>query len=364
MMMPNKQIETAGKEDMTRERENASRLLCDRKRRGGKLPENYIRRPSERPRLTEVVSSRAIPLIDMKDWSSDRPKAIQEIGRACLEYGFFQIVNHGVPEIVTKSMIEVSAEFFEMPTEDRIELYSDDPSKTTRLSTSFKVDREKVFNWRDFLRLHCYPVKDHVHTWPSKPLHYRKVAITYCTEVRALVLKLLEAISESLGLEPGFLDKALGNHAQHMAINYYPLCPDPELTFGLPPHSDPNALTVLLQDEVSGLQVFKDGQWIAVNPIPNSFVVNIGDQIQVLSNSRYKSVLHRAVVNSRKARISIPTFYCPSPEAIMAPAPALVDSEQLPLYRSFSYMEYYQKFWSKELQGKSCLDYFMREEPT
>lgn len=96
-----------------------------------------------------------------------------------------------------------------------------------------------------------------------------------------MTLRLLDAISESLGLEPDFLNNALGKHGQHMAINYYPRCPNPELTYGLPSHTDPNALTVLLQEHISGLQVLNNGSWIAVHPIPNSFVVNIGDQIQV-----------------------------------------------------------------------------------
>lgn len=95
------------------------------------------------------------------------------------------------------------------------------------------------------------------------------------------MLKLLEAISESLGLEKGYMDKALSKQAQHMAINYYPPCPQPELTYGLPGHKDPNALTVLLQDQVPGLQVLFGGKWVTVKPIPGTFVVNIGDQIQV-----------------------------------------------------------------------------------
>eukprot|EP01018_Ginkgo_biloba_P028713 Gb_33332 [translate_table: standard] len=140
-----------------------------------------------------------------------------------------------------------------------------------------------------------------------------------------------------------------------MAINYYPQCPDPELTFGLPPHSDPNVITVLLQDEVSGLQVLENQQWIAVHPIAR--VCELLHR-NVLSNGEYKSVLHRAVVNSSKARISIPTFYCPSPDAIIGPAPPLVNNENHALYRSFAYKDYYHTFWSKDLHGKSCLDFF------
>jgi len=103
----------------------------------------------------------------------------------------------------------------------------------------------------------------------------------YCTSVRGLVLRLLEAISESLGLERDCIDKKLGGHGQHMAMNYYPPCPQPELTYGLPAHTDPNLITILLQDHVPGLQVLRNGKWIAVNPIPNTFIVNIGDQMQV-----------------------------------------------------------------------------------
>jgi len=68
-----------------------------------------------------------------------------------------------------------------------------------------------------------------------------------------------------------------------MAVNFYPPCPEPELTYGLPAHTDPNALTILLQDlSVAGLQVLlKDGKWVAVNPHPDAFVINIGDQLQV-----------------------------------------------------------------------------------
>ena len=109
----------------------------------------------------------------------------------------------------------------------------------------------------------------------------RQVVGTYSTEARALALRLLEAISESLGLERGHMVTAMGRHAQHMAVNYYPPCPQPELTYGLPGHKDPNAITLLLQDGVSGLQIQRDGRWVAVNPVPNALVINIGDQLQV-----------------------------------------------------------------------------------
>jgi hypothetical protein len=104
----------------------------------------------------------------------------------------------------------------------------------------------------------------------------------YCSAVRELGFRLYVAISEGLGLDGAYIKEALGEQEQHMAVNFYPRCPAPELTYGLPAHTDPNALTILLMDQqVAGLQVLKDGRWIAVNPRPGALVVNIGDQLQV-----------------------------------------------------------------------------------
>lgn len=110
----------------------------------------------------------------------------------------------------------------------------------------------------------------------------RDIVSSYCIQVRELGFRIQELISESLGLEKDHVNNVLGEQGQHMAVNFYPPCPEPELTFGLPGHTDPNALTILLQDQsVAGLQVLKDGKWVAVNPHPDAFVINIGDQLQV-----------------------------------------------------------------------------------
>lgn len=81
--------------------------------------------------------------------------------------------NHGVPEEMIKDMLSIAREFFKMPESERLKMYSDDPSKTTRLSTSFNVRTEKLSNWRDFLRLHCYPLEDYVQEWPNNPPSFR-----------------------------------------------------------------------------------------------------------------------------------------------------------------------------------------------
>ncbi|KAM3369095.1 hypothetical protein ACQJBY_017157 [Aegilops geniculata] len=339
----------------------AKPLLSDLVAQSRQVPSSHIRAVRDRPDLANVdhVSGAGIPLIDLKHLDGPgRRRVVEAIGAACENDGFFMVTNHGIPEAVVEGMLRVAREFFHLPESERLKCYSDDPKKAIRLSTSFNVRTEKVSNWRDFLRLHCYPLESFVDQWPSNPPAFREVVGTYSTEARALALRLLEAISESLGLERGHMVKAMGRHAQHMAVNYYPSCPQPELTYGLPGHKDPNAVTLLLQDGVSGLQVQRDGRWVAVSPVPGALVINIGDQLQALSNDRYKSVLHRVIVNSESERISVPTFYCPSPDAVVAPAEALVDGGHPLAYRPFTYQEYYEEFWNMGLESASCLDRF------
>ncbi|ESR57951.1 hypothetical protein CICLE_v10023547mg, partial [Citrus x clementina] len=234
------------------------------------IPSNYIRPASNRPNLDGVYLDDCIPQIDLRYLNgSNRSDVVKQTGQACQDYGFFRTENNGIPEEVMDKMLCLSRQFFHLP--------------------------------EDYVRLHCYPLEDYMHEWATNPQSF------------------------SLGLERDYPIKALGNHGQHMAINYCPLCPQPELTYGLPCQTDPNVITILLQDDVPGLQVLINGRWVAVNPISRTFTVNIGGQIQVLSNDRYKSVLHRAIVNCNKERISIPTIYCPSPDAMIGPAPHLIN---------------------------------------
>lgn len=114
---------------------------------------------------------------------------------------------------------------------------------------------------------------------------FSEVFDEYAKEMGTLMNRLLSLISLGLGLEKDLLKKKIGDKPILKAQgNYYPPCPDPELTLGLSVHTDLNALTVVLQSEgVTGLQVIKDGKWVSVDPVPNAFVVNLGDQIQVTS---------------------------------------------------------------------------------
>jgi isopenicillin N synthase-like dioxygenase len=123
-------------------------------------------------------------------------------------------------------------------------------------------------------------------------LFNRQAAVNYSKETKFLYIMVVGAILESLGLAETTkdIDENDGDHhiikefqdgSQLLVVNCYPSCPEPDLTLGIPPHSDYGFLTLLLQDEVKGLQIQHEGRWVTVEPIPNSFVINVGDHLEV-----------------------------------------------------------------------------------
>lgn len=118
-----------------------------------------------------------------------------------------------------------------------------------------------------------------------------------------------------------------------MKINYYPKCPQPELALGVEAHTDVSALSFILHNMVPGLQLFYGGKWVTAKCVPNSIIVHIGDTLEILSNGKYKSILHRGLVNKEKIRISWAVFCEPPKEKIiLKPLPETVTEAEPPLF--------------------------------
>ncbi|KAL4651713.1 hypothetical protein ACB092_01G180800 [Castanea dentata] len=303
------------------------------------VPETYTLPPESRPGQTQVPLCETIPVIDLEgELSFDRTHLIKQIIQASQEFGLFQLINHGVSEKLVHDVIDVGKEFFELPAKDKVSLYSEDPKQSCRLYTSIDYDSEKVHYWRDTLRHPCHPLEEHMQFWPEKPPHYREVVGNYSAEVWKLSLWVLDLICEGLELESRYLREEL-SPVQSMAINHYPPCPDPCLTLGLPKHSDVNLITFLLQGESHVLQILKDGQWLAVEPLPNAFVVNVGHMIHIISNGKLSSADHRVVTNKKVARTTVTSFIHPCNNCRIEPAKVLSDCSP-PLYRDFAYKDF------------------------
>ncbi|XP_042487733.1 probable 2-oxoglutarate/Fe(II)-dependent dioxygenase [Macadamia integrifolia] len=179
----------------------------------------------------------------------------------------------------------------------------------------------------------------------------------YSLEMKKLALALLEQMGKALKMETGEITKIFDDGLQGMRMNYYPPCPRPEQVIGLSPHSDAVGITILLQlNELEGLQIKKDGNWIPVKPLPDSFIVNIGDIMEIVSNGIYRSIEHRATVNSKKERLSMATFYSPNPDGEVGPARSLIGPGRPALFRRKGVADYFKALFTRKLDGKSYIE--------
>ncbi|KAL7589677.1 hyoscyamine 6-dioxygenase [Lactuca sativa] len=323
------------------------------------LPENYVFPVQSRPGDATVPFCNTLPMIDLNTaFAGGRQDAVQQVLEACQDFGVFQVINHGVDEDLVIDTMRVVKEFFDMPNEDKANVYSEDPNKKCRLYTStYDYENEKVHLWRDNLRHHCHPIDEFLHLWPQKPARYGDVVKKYSLQVGDLSSRILELICEGLGLGPTYFGDGLTG-VQLFSANHYPPCPNPNLALGLPKHCDANLITFLLQDDISGLQLYRNGEWLGIEPIPNAFVVILGHQAQVISNGKLTSPEHRAVTNSTDHRTSIVYSINPKPDSIIEPAKALINDSNPPLYRAFQFKEFLKTYEVKKDYNEGALEDF------
>nr|XP_043611361.1 hyoscyamine 6-dioxygenase-like [Erigeron canadensis] len=322
------------------------------------LPESYIFPPERRPGTYIIPSSKDIPLIDLENINGpERALIAQQIVKACQNFGLFQVINHGVSRELMDQTMKVFKEFFASPAEFKAIFYSNDLNSSCRLYTStLNYENEKIHYWRDNLTHRCHPLEDHIDCWPEDP-HYRKVVGEYSIEVKKFLLTILELICDGMGLERGYFKGELIKN-QLISVNHHIPCPDPSLTLGMQAHCDPNLISILQQGNVCGLQALKDGQWIGVEPLPDSFVVIPGLQLRVISNGKLKSVVHRVVTDSKKSRTTIGTFLIPSNDILIRPADALLGSPDKPMYHGYTYKEFFSTFIGNNCEAERALECF------
>lgn len=171
-----------------------------------------------------------------------------------------------------------------------------------------------------------------------------------------IVEVLLKSMAKALNLaENSFLNQYGERPVMYTRFNFYPPCPRPDIVHGLKPHADGSAITIVLPDEqVEGLQFLKDDQWVRIPINPHALLVNVGDQLEMMSNGIFKSPIHRAVINSEKERISVAVFCAPGVGEEVGPVEELINDRRPRLYKTAKdYPEIYFKYYQ---QGKRPIE--------
>ncbi|XP_057812542.1 2-oxoglutarate-dependent dioxygenase 19-like [Salvia miltiorrhiza] len=286
-----------------------------------------------------------------------RSKAVHDLATACREWGFFILVNHGVPESLVEAMFRAVKEFFNLPKSEKKQYEAksaSDPIKCGNFNVA-NTSNQSFTLWRDYLKLYVHP---NFHC-PHQPQLLRDVVSEYTQITRKLASKLIEAVCEALELNQRYVGEILkmDSSFQMFATNYYPRCPQPDEAIGIPAHTDPGLFTFLIHNGVAGLQIEHDGKWFNADSPRNSILVNAADQLEIFTNGRCKSVKHRAVVNEERERISIVVANGPSGEAVVGPAAALVEKDGGAMYNAMKYEEYVEsQLTNTRVGGKSLLE--------
>ncbi|XP_074279936.1 1-aminocyclopropane-1-carboxylate oxidase homolog 4-like [Silene latifolia] len=322
------------------------------------LPRIFHHPPENRipvPDLNSDSDSDPIPVIDLL--GTPREEAVEKVKEACTKYGFFQIVNHGVPVSLLRRLVDAIKAFHEQPAEVRKEYYDRGTSTGCNYFSNVDLFVSKAASWRDTLQMRLGPSIIDVEAIPAI---CRNEILEWDKEVKQLGELLLGLFSEGLGTSIDRLKELSCLESRVMVGHYYPHCPEPEKTVGITSHADPVIFTALLQDQVGGLQVKHEDKWVDVKPIPGALVINVGDLLQIISNGKYNSVDHRVYANPlQDPRVSIAVFFNPgNREDTYGPLPELVSPEEPALYQEFKLSEFLTRFFTKELDGKSLVNFF------
>ncbi|KAL6867675.1 hypothetical protein ACP4OV_015699 [Aristida adscensionis] len=329
---------------------------------GVSIDEAFVQAPEHRPQPT-VAEATGIPVIDLSPLAvagEDAAGVVEalaaEVGAACRDWGFFVVVGHGVPEEAVARATAAQRAFVALPAESKAAVRR---SEAAPLGYYESEHTKNVRDWKEVFDLvprepppppppAAAAVSDGAlvfkNKWPEDLPGFREALEEYAKAMEELAFKLLELIARGLSLRP---DRLFGffkdNQTTVLRLNHYPPCPSPDLALGVGRHKDYGALTVLYQDDVGGLDVRRrsTGEWVRVKPVPNSFVINLGDIMEVWSNNIYQSSEHRVSVNSEKERFSMPFFFNPASYTVVEPLEELVSEENPPKYNAYNWGDFF-----------------------
>ncbi|KAK6148539.1 hypothetical protein DH2020_019451 [Rehmannia glutinosa] len=283
-----------------------------------------------------------IPTVDLSVFlRSDGDEAAKQvakeiISRACGEYGFFQVVSHGIPlELMSRAM-DLCKTFFGLPDEEKLK------SRTragSPVPAGYGKQPDQSADKNEYLLM--LPPNNCNNVLPNNPPGFRAALEDIFTHFSKTGEVIESIINDYLGLPPNFLKEYNNDRSwDWMNVKHYFPATETE-NVGISSHKDGNAITFVFQDEVGGLEVLWNGQWIPIVPSKGTLVVNVGDVIQVLTNEKLKSALHRVTRPKGRSRYSISFFYNLQGDKLVEPFPHFTTQiGEPPKYKGFLYKDY------------------------
>ncbi|KNA10532.1 hypothetical protein SOVF_143090 [Spinacia oleracea] len=307
-----------------------------------------------------------IPTIDLNS-----PDVKSLIVKACKEFGFFKVVNHGVPIEMTRQLEDEASKFFSLPQGLKESAGNPNPFGYGNK----KIGRNGDVGWIEYLLLSAsdeFISQTCLSIYPDNPDVFRCALNNYISKMKKMGVRVLETMAEGLNLK-GEDRYALSNLIKdsksdsYFRLNHYP--PRPEAfegingrnLVGFGEHTDPQIISVLRSNKIGGLQIsLNDGTWVSVPPDDNSFFILVGDSLQVMTNGRFKSVKHRVLADNMKSRLSMIFFAGPPLCQKIAPLPCIMQKGEESLYEEFTWCEYKKSAYKSRLSENRLLRFVKR----
>lgn len=322
---------------------------------GEQLPENYIYPDGDYEVIDDSLPTVDIPVIDLSLLSSSSEE-LNKLRSALSSWGCFQAINHGMTSSFLDKVRQLTKQFFALPIKEK-QKYARPVDAMEGYGNDMVLSEKQTLDWTDRLYLTVCPEdRRKLEFWPRDPKTFREILHEYTMNSNHIAELLLKAMAMSLNIEENcFLDQCGEQALMYARFNFYPPCPRPKNVLGLKPHADGSSITILLQDkEVEGLQVLKDDHWFRVPILPHALLINIGDQVEMMSNGIFHSPVHRVVTNSERERISMAMFCIPEPQREIGPADGLISEIRPRLYKNVK--NFVDLYFQNYQQGKRLID--------
>ncbi|KAB8256177.1 hypothetical protein BDV32DRAFT_153496 [Aspergillus pseudonomiae] len=286
-----------------------------------------------------MTTPTAPPILDFSAfYGSDndaKAKLVEEVRKCCHYNGFFQITGHRVPLDLQRRVMKCSKRFFDLPLEEKMQIdknlntfnrgYELLRSQMLEAGTGPEL-KEGLYIGEEIPEDHPYFVQKKLNSGPNQwpqtvpgQAEFQLTTMEYYHAVFELAKDVLGVVALTLGVDSTFFEPLTQGAVATMRYLHYPAQPkdqDEKLNRGIGAHTDFGCVTLLLQDEVDGLQVLDmpTGQWLDVKPVEGAYVVNLGDLFMRMANDKYKSNIHRVINKSGRERYSIPFFFSGNPD--------------------------------------------------
>ncbi|KAG6512200.1 1-aminocyclopropane-1-carboxylate oxidase homolog 1-like [Zingiber officinale] len=322
------------------------------------LPRIFIHSPDDLPSPKDAAAPAGlqVPIIDLSGLAHRREEVVGRVREASSSWGFFQLVNHGVPPDIVEAALQGNRRFHELEPSEKAKIYNREARMNVKYLSNNDLFVTRAANWRDTLYC-CFGASLNPQEIPSV---CREATLAYDEHMVRLAELVFELLSEALGLRRDYLKRLNLSSTRSMTAHYYPACPQPELTMCTSRHSDPICLTLLVENAFGGLQVRHKGYWVDVPPVPGAIVVNVGDLLQLISNDKFISVEHRVLASGQGPRLSVAMFFAPNTDekTLYGPIEEILLDAEVPKYRRVLYADYIKCFSGRGFGRDSPLKQF------